>query len=177
MCSPSSSTTQLDAASIELTSPINTVRLPLAICLRRMWRIGPAIAGAGKPAVATWYSRGWNRWWLVRSITTISPAACDRALAASSPPKPQPMMTTRGLPGFTAMAFDAGAVEEEAEEAMRDKVAGLRKVSVYTSVRARVRRRRRVGTPLQPGGKCPHHRALCCQLLFYESNVSSACQS
>ena len=63
-------------------------------CLRNRWRTGAAMAGAARPAVATWYSSGWNRWWLVRSTSVMSTGRLRRARAASRPPKPQPMMRT-----------------------------------------------------------------------------------
>src|SRR4029077_9708848 len=44
--------------------------------------------------VATWYSRGWNRWWVVLAIILMSTSARLSALAAVRPPKPEPMMTT-----------------------------------------------------------------------------------
>src|SRR5919198_4554818 len=62
-----------------------------------MCRIGPAIDGAESPAVATWYSSGVKRWWLVRSTTVTSARALRKACAAHRPPKPQPTMTTRGV--------------------------------------------------------------------------------
>ena len=46
-----------------------------------MWRIGALTAGAVRPAVATWYSSGWNRWWLVRSTSVISTSAFATARA------------------------------------------------------------------------------------------------
>src|ERR1041385_533532 len=61
-----------------------------------MWRIGPEIEGVASPAVATWYSSGWKRWWLVRSTSVISTGAPSSARTASMPPKPQPTTTTRG---------------------------------------------------------------------------------
>ena len=51
-------------------------------CLRRMARIGVAISSAREPAVATWYSSGWNRWWLRRSMTVTCTGACASAFAA-----------------------------------------------------------------------------------------------
>src|SRR5437867_42456 len=59
-------------ASMPTTSPSSTVSCPSRICRRRMCRIGPEIDGDVSPAVATWYSSGWNRWWLVRSISVMS---------------------------------------------------------------------------------------------------------
>ena len=47
-------------------------------------------------AGATWYSSGWNRWWLVRSTVVMARSAPCSARAASRPPKPQPTMRTRG---------------------------------------------------------------------------------
>ena len=58
--------------------------------------MGADTAGADSPAVATWYSRGWNRWWLVRSISVTSTGARASVRTASSPPNPQPMTTTWG---------------------------------------------------------------------------------
>ena len=51
-----------------VTSPSKVVTLA---CLRNRWRTGAAIADADSPAVATWYSSGWNRWWLVLSTSVI----------------------------------------------------------------------------------------------------------
>src|SRR5690349_3192081 len=83
-------------------SPSNVVTLG---CLRNRCRTGAAIAGADRPAVATWYSSGWNRWWLVRSTSVMSTAASPSARVASSPPKPQPTMTMRGRrPGVSVAA-------------------------------------------------------------------------
>ena len=59
--------------------------------------------------VATWYSSAWKRWWLVRSTTTTSTGARRSALAANSPPNPQPMMTTRCMTHAAAVALDSAA--------------------------------------------------------------------
>ena len=45
--------------------------------------------------VATWYSSGWNRWWVVRAIILMSTLARLSFLTAFSPPNPDPMTTTR----------------------------------------------------------------------------------
>ena len=37
-----------------------------------VFRSGAAMSGADRPAVATWYSSGWNRWCVVRAIRTTS---------------------------------------------------------------------------------------------------------
>ncbi|ETB03709.1 hypothetical protein O978_12435 [Mycobacterium avium subsp. paratuberculosis 10-5864] len=44
--------------------------------------------------VATWYSSGWKRWWVVRAISLMSTLACLSFFAAFRPPNPDPMMTT-----------------------------------------------------------------------------------
>ena len=56
---------------------------------RTMWRIGGAIWPGDSMPVATWYSSGWNRWWLRRSTSVTSTGWPDRgAGSAGSPPKP-----------------------------------------------------------------------------------------
>jgi hypothetical protein len=56
--------------------------------------------------VATWYSSGWNRWWLVRFTTSTSAGTRPRPRAAASLPNPPPMITTRG-PGASRHAHHA----------------------------------------------------------------------
>src|SRR5690349_4041702 len=73
-------------------------------CFPRMPRMGELICPGVKTDVATWYSRGWKRWWLVRSMRNTCAGACLRALAAASPPKPPPTMTIRGV--LSGMALD-----------------------------------------------------------------------
>src|SRR4051812_26117994 len=96
---PSRSRTWRCWASMATTSPSRLVTLR---CLRNRKRTGAAMAGADSPAVATWYSSGWNRWWLARSTSVTSTGAACSARAASRPPKPQPTISTRGRgAGFT----------------------------------------------------------------------------
>ena len=47
--------------------------------------MGEAISGAERPAVATWYSSGWKRWWLRRSTRVISTFSSRRPRAAARP--------------------------------------------------------------------------------------------
>src|SRR5690606_21602478 len=76
------------------TVSISTVTLR---CHCRMWRSGAAMSGADRPAVATWYSSGWNRWWLPRSTRVMRTAAFASARVAHRPAKPPPMTTTCGV--------------------------------------------------------------------------------
>ena len=62
---------------------------------RTTWRIGGAIWPGDSMPVATWYSSGWNRWWLRRSTSVTSTGSWPRSRSASSPPKPPPTTTTR----------------------------------------------------------------------------------
>jgi NADH dehydrogenase FAD-containing subunit len=59
-----------------------------------MARIGAAISAGDKAAVATWYSSGWNRWWLRRSITVTWTGASRSRFAAARPANPAPTITT-----------------------------------------------------------------------------------
>ena len=52
--------------SMCVTSPSNTWTLR---CLRRTTRVGGAMSPSETMPVATWYSNGWNRWWVVRAIS------------------------------------------------------------------------------------------------------------
>ena len=63
-------------------------------CLRSTTRVGGAISPSEMMPVATWYSNGWNRWWVVRAMSLMSTSARLSFFAALSPPKPDPMMTT-----------------------------------------------------------------------------------
>src|SRR5690242_6831883 len=63
-------------------------------CLRRIIRVGGASSPDGMLPVATWYSSGWHRWWVVLAIILMSTSARLRALAALSAPNPDPTMTT-----------------------------------------------------------------------------------
>ena len=47
------------------------------------------------PAVATWYSSGWNVWKLLASTSVTSTGAPSRPRATARPPKPAPTTTTR----------------------------------------------------------------------------------
>jgi hypothetical protein len=58
--------------------------------------MGAAMSAGDKAAVATWYKRGWNTWWLLRSITVTWTGTLRKARAAWSPPNPAPTITTRG---------------------------------------------------------------------------------
>src|SRR5690349_7943421 len=49
-----------------------------------------------RAAVATWYSSGWNRWWLRRSTRVTRTGALRSARAAARPAKPPPRITTCG---------------------------------------------------------------------------------
>src|SRR5207247_354012 len=57
---------------------------------------GQAMSEGLRPAVATWYSSGWNRWKLRRSTTVTSTGTRASACAAVSPPKPAPTISTCG---------------------------------------------------------------------------------
>src|SRR4051812_18590992 len=108
MSPPSSRRIVLAAGSMSFTSAIST---RVFCCFLRMWRIGAAMAGADRPAVATWESSGWNRGWLVRSITLSSTGASPGVCAAHRPPKPQPMTTSRGA-GVGLLAFNPGVLPQ-----------------------------------------------------------------
>ena len=78
--------------SMSCTSASNARALA---CFSMMARIAGAISPGGRIPAATWYSSGWNRWWLVRSTTVTSTSAPARARVAFNPPKPLPITTTR----------------------------------------------------------------------------------
>src|SRR4051812_5504378 len=59
---------------------------------RRIVRMGELMSAGDSEAVATWYSSGWNTWWLRRSITVTSTGAAANALAAARPAEPPPTM-------------------------------------------------------------------------------------
>ena len=89
--------TRLAFRSKAVTSPIST---SMFLWFRKTSRVAGAIAPPDRMPVATWYRSGWNRWWLVRSISVTSIDAPRRNRAANSPPKPDPTITTRwSLPG------------------------------------------------------------------------------
>src|SRR6476469_781870 len=56
--------------------------------------MGNAMSSPSRPAVATWYSSGWNVWWLRASSTVTSTGASRRWRAAARPPNPAPTTTT-----------------------------------------------------------------------------------
>src|SRR5262245_16569653 len=60
-----------------------------------MSRIGGAMSPSARIPVVIWYRSGWNRWWLLRSMTVTSTSARRSDWAANNPPKPQPTITTR----------------------------------------------------------------------------------
>src|SRR5438552_7715064 len=62
----------------------------------KMPRTDWAMSEGFRPAVATWYSRGWNTWWLRRSTIVTSTGWRTRRVAAPMPPNPAPTITTRG---------------------------------------------------------------------------------
>src|SRR5689334_1320399 len=64
-------------------------------CRLRISRVAGATSPGDRIPVATWYSRGWKRWCVVRATTVTSTGALRRARAAKRPPKPDPTMTTR----------------------------------------------------------------------------------
>src|SRR3954447_5475594 len=53
-----------------------------------------AMSSGARLDVATWYSSGEKVWKLCRSTTVTSTGTCASALAAASPPKPAPTITT-----------------------------------------------------------------------------------
>src|SRR5689334_15718452 len=59
-----------------------------------VWDVAFLVAGAQSRVDPL--RRGWNRWWLLRSISVTRTGAWRRLLAARSPPKPPPTITTRG---------------------------------------------------------------------------------
>src|SRR5258706_5240624 len=65
-------------------------------CRRTISRIGAAMSAGFRPAVATWYRSGWNRWWFERSTSVTRTGARASARAAVSPPKPPPTIATWG---------------------------------------------------------------------------------
>src|SRR5215469_150385 len=64
-------------------------------CLRISSRSGEVIFPSDKIPVAHWNSSGWNRWCAARSISVTLTGARRNCLAANSPAKPPPMITTR----------------------------------------------------------------------------------
>ena len=75
-----------------MTSPSSTVAF--------FWRastsrVGGAISPSERIPVATWYSSGWKRWWVVFATIVTSTSALLSALVPNSPPKPEPITTTR----------------------------------------------------------------------------------
>src|SRR3712207_1526919 len=108
---------------------------------RRISRAGGATSPSDRMPVATWYSSGWNRWWLVLPMTVRSTGARLSALAANRPPKPEPTMTTRGRPdGEAPMGSATG------------DVVMMNQVSQFGVVQMRMRR----GDP----GHCPAYYPL-----------------
>jgi hypothetical protein len=81
--------------SIDSASAISTLAF---FCRERSERSGKATSVLSSAAVATWYSSGWNTWWLLRSIRVTCTGACLSARAACSPPNPPPRITTLGRP-------------------------------------------------------------------------------
>ncbi len=57
-------------------------------------RVGGAISPSDRMPVATWYSSGWNRWWVVLATIVMSASARLSALVPNRPPKPDPITTT-----------------------------------------------------------------------------------
>src|SRR5262252_5866860 len=78
--------------------------------LRRMPRSGAAIFPSDRMPVAHWYSSGWNRWCSARSIRVTWTGARRSALAANSPAKPPPMITTRRWLPWSLIARPASLV-------------------------------------------------------------------
>ena len=91
-CGPAgSSRRSCCARSILVTSPSSTWQFSW---LRRITRVGGAISPSEMMPVATWYSSGWNRWWVVLAMSLMSTSARLSFCAAFRPPNPEPMMTT-----------------------------------------------------------------------------------
>src|SRR5579859_1759174 len=82
------------------TSSIST---SMFLFLEKTERMGCAISAGESTASATWYSKGWNVWWLRRSIRVTSTAISASVLAALKPAKPPPTTTTRGRLRTSAM--------------------------------------------------------------------------
>ena len=52
---------------------------------RRIHRMGDAMSPGDSVAVATWYSSGWNRWWLWRSSTRHAHWRLAQGLGGAQP--------------------------------------------------------------------------------------------
>src|SRR3954467_7193237 len=90
-----------------VTSPSTT---RVFSCRLRISRVAGAISPSERIPVATWYSSGWNRWWLVLPMIVTSTGARLSAWAAKRPPKPVPTITTRGRPVVDALPAYTGDV-------------------------------------------------------------------
>lgn len=56
--------------------------------------MGTAISPGERAAEATWYNKGWKRWWFVLSINQTSSFELPNVFAALIPPNPPPKITT-----------------------------------------------------------------------------------
>src|SRR5262245_23028425 len=75
--------------------PVTSPRITFAFfCRASTSRVGGAISPSDRIPVATWYSSGWNRWWVVLAIMVTSTSDRLSALVPNSPPKPEPITTT-----------------------------------------------------------------------------------
>ena len=83
-CVPSalSEVTVRAARSIAVTSPSTTRAF---FCRRSTSRVAGAISPSDRIPVATWYSSGWNRWWVVRAIIVTSTSARLSGRVANRP--------------------------------------------------------------------------------------------
>src|SRR3954470_22973345 len=81
-----------------------------------MIRVGGAISPSEMMPVATWYSSGWNRWWVVLAIILMSTSARLRCWAAFRPPNPDPMMTTLCLSDGVAPGWVISAPQRHAQD-------------------------------------------------------------
>src|SRR5215510_14248782 len=97
MATPVRSTESTKTHRRSVSTPVTSARITVVLrCFLRIPRIGEAICPGLRTDVATWYSRGWKRWWFWRSMRITSAWAEPSALAAARPPKPPPTITTRG---------------------------------------------------------------------------------
>src|SRR3954451_8792334 len=80
-----------------------------------MPRTGRAMSDGANPAVATWYSSGWNTWWLRWSMIVTSTGSSARRVPAPIPPNPAPITTPCDLcPPPTSPSY--GGLSRRADE-------------------------------------------------------------
>src|SRR5215213_6435193 len=96
--------------SMSVTRPRRTVALA---CFFKISRVAGATSPSESTPVATWYSRGWNKWCDVMLIIVMSTGALASASVAHKAPKPEPMTTTRCRPDPSLAGVDAAEAAPE----------------------------------------------------------------